>query len=93
MDFKKAMEPYLPKEIIYRTKSGFGSPLRRWIDKELVELRDDLLSKTSINNRGIFNSLAIRDLIEKNSKGYCDASYTILSLMCIELWCRNFQSD
>ena len=42
---KKAMEPYLPKEIIYRTKSGFGSPLRRWIDKELVELRDDLLSK------------------------------------------------
>ncbi len=90
---KKAMEPYLPKEIIYRTKSGFGSPLRRWIDKELVELRDDLLSKTSINNRGIFNSLAIRDLIEKNSKGYCDASYTILSLMCIELWCRNFQSD
>ena len=68
MDFKKAMEPYLPKEIIYRTKSGFGSPLRRWIDKELVELRDDLLSKTSINNRGIFNSLAIRDLIEKIPK-------------------------
>jgi asparagine synthase (glutamine-hydrolysing) len=28
---KKAMEPYLPHEIIYRQKTGFGAPLRRWM--------------------------------------------------------------
>ena len=33
--FKQAMEPYLPHEVIYRPKSGFGAPLRRWLRHEL----------------------------------------------------------
>ena len=28
--FKKAMEPLLPKEILYRRKQGFTAPLARW---------------------------------------------------------------
>ena len=28
--FKRAMEPYLPREVIYRKKTGFGAPLRHW---------------------------------------------------------------
>src|SRR5712671_1577530 len=35
--FKKAMEPYLPKDVIYRPKTGFGAPLRRWIRNEMKE--------------------------------------------------------
>ena len=30
--FKQAMEPYLPKDIIYRPKTGFGVPLRYWLN-------------------------------------------------------------
>jgi len=29
--FKQAMEPYLPLDVIYRPKTGFGAPLRRWL--------------------------------------------------------------
>ena len=32
---KKAMEPYLPHDVIYRPKTGFGAPLRRWMRQEL----------------------------------------------------------
>ncbi len=29
-------------------------------------------------------------MIEDNNKNKIDAGYTILSLACIEIWCRNF---
>ena len=35
---KKSMENYLPNEIIYRPKTGFGAPLRRWIRNDLREV-------------------------------------------------------
>ena len=48
---KKAMEPYLPNDVIYRPKSGFGAPLRKWMQNELRELLRDYLSPLSINRR------------------------------------------
>ena len=87
---KKAMEPYLPKEIIYRSKTGFGVPLRRWIKDDLKELLRDLLSEESINKRGLFSAQSIQKLIFDNDNGKIDASYTLLSLLCIEIWCRAY---
>tara|TARA_B110000008_G_scaffold279831_1_gene328943 strand:- start:2727 stop:4628 length:1902 start_codon:yes stop_codon:yes gene_type:complete len=88
--FKKAMEPYLPKEIIYRPKTGFGVPLRRWMKSDLKEMLCDLLSVDSVNSRGLFSSKSIEKLITDNDKGKVDASYTLLSLLCIEIWCRAY---
>lgn len=90
---KKAMEPYLPREIIYRPKSGFGAPLRRWMQGELRVLMDDLLSYDSISRRGIFDAKGVAKLVEADSRGRIDSSYTILSIMCIELWCRAFRDN
>ena len=87
---KKAMEPYLPSEVIYRPKSGFGAPLRRWMRLELRELLGDTLSEGSLRKRGLFDPGAVQQLIRANDLGKVDASYTLLSLMCIELWCRHF---
>ncbi|CAM8625098.1 AsnB Asparagine synthase (glutamine-hydrolyzing) [Burkholderiales bacterium] len=87
---KKAMEPYLPREVIYRPKSGFGAPLRRWMRVELRELLGDVLGESSLRNRGLFHPVAVQNLIRANDQGKVDASYTLLSLMCIELWCRHF---
>jgi len=87
---KKAMEPYLPHEVIYRSKTGFGAPLRRWMRYELRELLGDLLSEESLSRRGLFDPAAVQRLITANDNGKVDASYTLLSLLCIEIWCRQF---
>jgi asparagine synthase (glutamine-hydrolysing) len=87
---KKAMEPYLPREVIYRPKTGFGAPLRRWMRYELRELLGDLLSAESVKRRGLFESAAVQGLIADNDAGRVDASYTLLSLLCIEIWCRAY---
>ena len=88
--FKKAMEPYLPSEIIYRPKTGFGAPLRTWMQHDLREILGDLLSIDSINKRGLFSAKAVHQLINDNDNGKIDASYTLLSLLCIEIWCRAY---
>ncbi|NOY00124.1 MAG: asparagine synthase (glutamine-hydrolyzing) [Verrucomicrobia bacterium] len=87
---KKAMEDYLPHDVIYRPKTGFGAPLRRWMRHELRELLGDLLSEESLKQRGFFNPSAVQQLISRNDSGKIDASYTLLSLLCIEIWCRFF---
>jgi asparagine synthase (glutamine-hydrolysing) len=87
---KKAMEPYLPRDVINRPKTGFGAPLRRWIQHDLHELQNDLLSPTSLRRRGVFDPTAVQALIADNARGRIDASYILLSIMCIEIWCRAF---
>jgi asparagine synthase (glutamine-hydrolysing) len=93
--FKKAMEKYLPHEIIYRPKSGFGAPLRSWMHSEskLKHLMMSVLSSEAITRRGIFNAKSVANLIERDAKGNVDATYTIFSLICIELWCRKFLDE
>lgn len=85
---KKAMEPYLPHDVIYRPKTGFGAPLRRWMRHELRELLGDMLSEASLRRRGLFDPSAVQRLIVENDTGRKDASYTLLALLVIEIWCR-----
>ena len=87
---KKAMEPYLPKDVIYRPKSGFGAPLRRWMRNELRPLLCDLLSVDSVKRRGLFEPSAVQRLIAQNDSGRVDAAYTLLSLLSIEIWSRAY---
>ena len=87
---KKAMEPFLPRDVIYRPKTGFGAPLRRWLRGELLPLLNEMLSVASVARRGIFDPEAVQSLIARNARGEVDAAYTLLSLMSIEIWCRKF---
>jgi asparagine synthase (glutamine-hydrolysing) len=87
---KKAMEPYLPSDVVYRPKRGFGAPVRRWMRIELRDLLADVLSPQNLSRRGLFDNAAVQRLIQANDQGKVDASYTLLSLMCVELWCQRY---
>jgi asparagine synthase (glutamine-hydrolysing) len=87
---KRAMEPFLPKDVIYRPKTGFGAPLRRWLQGALRPMVAELLSPATLSARGIFDPAAVAALLEADRLGRVDASYTLLSAMCIEIWCRRF---
>jgi asparagine synthase (glutamine-hydrolysing) len=88
--FKKAMEPHLPHDVIYRPKVGFGVPLRHWLRHELRPLTEELLSASSLRNRGIFDPRQVDLLREADRQGRVDGTYTLFSIMCMELWCRLF---
>jgi asparagine synthase (glutamine-hydrolysing) len=88
--FRKAMEGHLPHDIIYRKKTGFGAPVRIWIKNEFRELIRDLLSHESVQKRGIFDSKKIQKILQDNESGKIEASYTIMALLGLEIWFRNF---
>jgi asparagine synthase (glutamine-hydrolysing) len=87
---KQALAAHLPHDVIHRPKSGFGAPVRRWIQKDLRPLVHEVLSPESLSRRGLFDPAAVGAMIDDNDSGRLDASYTLLSLMCIELWLRQF---
>jgi asparagine synthase (glutamine-hydrolysing) len=87
---KRAMEPFLPREIIYRPKTGFGAPIRHWMRHELRELLGDVLSPGSLGRRGLFDPDAVQRLVDRNERGHDDAAYTLFALLSIELWCRSY---
>lgn len=90
MGAKKAMEPYLPHEVIYRSKTGFGAPLRHWLRHELKEFVDDMLTPDTLRRRGLFDPTAVAKLVADDRAGRVDAAHTILGLVCIEIWCRGY---
>jgi asparagine synthase (glutamine-hydrolysing) len=87
---KKVAEKYLPKKVIYRSKSGFGGPIRHWVKNDLSELINEYLGPEKIKTRGLFDPSSVWKLIQDNQTGKIDASYNIWSLLAIESWFRQF---
>lgn len=87
---KKLAERYLPKSIIYRQKTGFGVPLRKWIANDLQPLFETYLNKQTIQKFGLFDASEVQKLFELNRSSKIDASYTLLSLLYIHIWLVKF---
>ncbi len=79
--FKKAMEPYLPKDVLYRKKMGFAVPLIQWFRGPLQQkLRDSLLSGEMMKS-GLFNRKTIETLIDQHTTGRRDHSAALWTLL------------
>ena len=87
---RKVAERYLPREIIYRPKTGFGAPVREWIRGPMHSLVQERLSPARLRERGIFDPEAVWSLIERNRRGEIDTSYIVWSLLAIESWMQQF---
>lgn len=87
---KKVSEKYIPKEIIYRPKAPFGSPLRSWIRKDLKELIDDYLSDANIKNTGLYNPATVRKIINLDREGKEDYAHLIWQMLTVQMWFEVF---
>lgn len=87
---KKAMERYLPRDLIHRSKTGFGAPLRKWVQTDLREVIEYLLGPGHVESRGIFDVAHVKRLVDENAEGRADHSYLIYALLTLELWMQTF---
>ena len=90
---KKVAERYLPKDVIYRSKTGFGSPVRNMINKDFKVMIDEYLNENFISSQGIFNSNEINKILELDKRGSEDFGYNILSLLSIQSWLKQFKNN
>ncbi|PZF74197.1 asparagine synthase (glutamine-hydrolyzing) [Taibaiella soli] len=89
---KKLAERYLPHEIIYRPKTGFGAPIRQWVNNEMKEMVGERLSEETLLRSGIFEPSAVKKLISDTASGTTDGAYAIWSLLAIDSWLQQFST-
>ncbi|MCX8147039.1 MAG: asparagine synthase (glutamine-hydrolyzing) [Candidatus Woesearchaeota archaeon] len=87
---KKAMQPYLPKEIIKRKKQGFFVPIDSWIEGEIRDSIMSVLSEKEIKKQGLFNSRYIKKMFEGFEKSKMYYARQMWSLMVFQLWYKQY---
>jgi len=80
----------VPAEVIYRPKQGFGVPLVHWFRKELKSGLHDILTEPRTAQRGYFDPVSVRRLLDEHGRGERDRSAELWLLLMFELWHRNF---
>jgi asparagine synthase (glutamine-hydrolysing) len=86
---KKAMEPYLPHEVLYRPKMGFSVPLARWFRGPLRERIRDALLGERLAATGLFDRACMRELLDKHQAGVRDYSTPLWALLMFDAFLRN----
>jgi asparagine synthase (glutamine-hydrolysing) len=87
--FKKALEPYLPREILYRPKMGFAVPLKNWFRGPLRDRVRQVVAKGDLVDTGMFDVAYLRTLVEQHQSGASDHSSALWSLMMFDSFLRN----
>jgi asparagine synthase (glutamine-hydrolysing) len=81
---KKALEPHLPRDVLYRDKMGFGVPLGKWFRGPLRQrLRDSLLDG-ELARTGLFNQSYLEKLVTDHQSGLREYSAPLWSLMMFQ---------
>jgi asparagine synthase (glutamine-hydrolysing) len=88
--FKRAMEPYLPRELLYRPKMGFGCPIDHWLRGELKEMAYDTLLSSTAKARAIFRPDYVRRLLDEHVSGIISHHTRLWALLMLELWFRKW---
>jgi asparagine synthase (glutamine-hydrolysing) len=83
---KKAVEPWLPRKIVYRQKRGFSVPIARWMREELRPLVEESLSEEKLRRQGIFNAVFVRQLLAEHWSGRADHRKALWTLLSFQLW-------
>ena len=85
---KKAFEPLLPRDVLYRPKMGFSVPLARWLRGPLQQrMRDSVLSARMLDS-GYFNPATLRTWVAQHLTGRHDHSTVLWMLVMFDAFLR-----
>jgi asparagine synthase (glutamine-hydrolysing) len=88
---KKAVERWLPIEMVYRKKKGFDNPIGQWLRERMAPLVREYLLSSESRIASLCDVAYIKQMVrlhEEKRENYRRHIYLLLSL---ELWLRRFQ--
>lgn len=85
---KKAMEPHLPNDVLYRSKMGFAVPLAEWFRGPLKQKVKDSLLGESMHDSGLFNMDYVAHMVSQHQSGLRDYSAAIWTLLMFDAFQR-----
>ncbi|MBX3565040.1 MAG: amidotransferase 1, exosortase A system-associated [Sphingomonas sp.] len=81
---KKALEPYLPRDILYRPKMGFVTPISAWFRKALAEDAAALAGSKLLASTGWFDLSVVEKLAADHKSGRAEHGRTLWQLLMLE---------
>jgi asparagine synthase (glutamine-hydrolysing) len=87
---KNVLKDIVPEEILYRGKRGFGAPMGAWFKSELRGLRDGVLNRQVVEDRGLLPWAAVQEAMALHDTSREDYTDLLIVLVNLELWCRLF---
>ncbi|MET3723401.1 XrtA/PEP-CTERM system amidotransferase [Sphingomonas trueperi] len=81
---KKSLEPWLPREILYRPKMGFVTPISAWFRHALADEAAALARSPLLLQSGWFEARTITRLAEDHRAGRAEHGRTLWQLVMLE---------
>jgi asparagine synthase (glutamine-hydrolysing) len=88
--FKKALEPYVPGEILYRPKMGFAVPLANWFRGPLRNRVREAVLSPCMTESGYFDNAFLRKMLDQHQSGIKDYSASLWSLLMYDSFLRRY---
>lgn len=90
---KRALEPYLPREVLYRPKQGFSIPISSWFRGPLKkQVRSAILSE-SLADSGYFDIEHVASLLDEHQSGLRDHGAILWSLLVFSRFLERLASS
>jgi asparagine synthase (glutamine-hydrolysing) len=91
---KKVAERWLPKDIVYRKKVGFATPIGEWLrNPKGLGARLDLITDQTFRARGYFDAAGVARLVSEHLRREADHAEVLWGVLNFEMWCRRFIDD
>ena len=81
---KKALEPILPHDTLYRPKMGFVTPISAWLRGALANIADAVVTKSLVVDTGYFRSDVLQKVVRDHRAGVRDNSRLIWQLIMLD---------
>jgi asparagine synthase (glutamine-hydrolysing) len=88
---KRALEPVLPREVLYRTKMGFAVPLDLWFRGSLRDHLAETVRGARLADSGIFDPEMLSRVVADHQSGRRDYSAVLWSLLMFDGFLRKHQ--
>lgn len=85
---RRVASRYLPGELVYRKKQGFGFPLGIWLRTDLKDFLLRLFADSRFVRMGIFSREYLTQLLHEHLSGQADHSYRLWVLLNLEILYR-----
>ena len=81
---KKALEPVLPREVLYREKMGFAVPISVWFRDSLKQRMENAVTSQRMLDSGYFSPDALRRIVADHHSGRRDYSAVLWALLMFD---------
>jgi len=86
---KKIAESYVPKEVLYRQKEGFGFPIEKWINEHKDLYFDPLMENGYMVSNNLISQKGLNRFVLEKTLGR-DDSWFYWQVIVLEIWFQLF---